>query len=182
MADFLRGRRRRLGVVVLATALVALLGWVRSHFLMDVLEWPSGKTTTEVFLSTGQSIAWQRRITKEPEPTSMIPSWTKIPAFSFHNPTPDLKWHWRRFGVGFCEIPQQPPNVASVTMWVISYWYFITPLTIVSVWLFAVTPPKSDPSKVRLADLHEPMADRTYRAQSGLLRFLPSHDGDIPNL
>jgi hypothetical protein len=143
MGDFFQSSRRTTGLVALGMALVFLAGWLRSQGIQDVVSFPGAMGGGEYLMSLNGSLVWQRCSQLPPGRGVSSLRWFTVPlarsrpfgAFAY----PELKWWWNGNGIGIGKIPVDQHNGTAVSLWVVSYWYVIAPLTLLSGYLLLGT-------------------------------------------
>lgn len=159
MAEFFRGWRRKVGVMTLMIALVILGAWCRSFGKIDRFTFQSHNYDHNRLVSFKGSIAWQRVV-----PGDVSRGSTNINEFApelFHELAESVaehllagllsnedkfEWKHRLFGFEIGEHHHTGSSLAAVqvTIWKLSYWLLITPLTLFAAYLFLAKPNKSN--------------------------------------
>ena len=155
MKEFIRGWKRKVGVLTLGLACVAMAGWVRSMMICDSIQFPAvmhktdSMATIDTLASTKSSIAWEQVHEESYEGGidlgSPYPQWqTSSSGRAF----PDwddselkMRWRWRWCGFCFGESPYE--DGAWLTLLVIPYWSITITLTVLSACLLLSKPRKS---------------------------------------
>ena len=148
MKEFFRGEKRKVGLLTLLMACVAMAGLVRSNFVLDVIEFQTSSTTTHLLLSVDNSLAWQKRNLNQPEPSSRFLDWDCLPPLHLNSPSVDIVWKWKWYGFGVGEIPLQPSYISRVVMVIIPYSSIVIPLTLLSAALLLSRPRRSPPNTI----------------------------------
>lgn len=144
MSSVFKGWRIKVGILILAVALVFMTGWIRSRSTSDMLMYPAGKNTIGCLVSATGSLVWQTtKMAPQPAelenvvwigPTS--PTWQTSPiSGDSGNDDSGLKWRWWGFGVS-----ESPPEATeevgmSTTFVFIPYWSIVIPMTLISAYL-----------------------------------------------
>lgn len=151
MGDFFRGWRRKIGLAVLVTALLLTVAWMRSFLVHDTLLLHCEPRWYSEILSRHGRLRWSR--SEQPPDSSATYSfdgpsrWHSVDARNdrwFDPATEDQRyqWQWKWYGFGIGAI--LPGSAApSIRLWVVPYWLFILPLTLLSAWLLLIKQSKS---------------------------------------
>ena len=142
MGEYFRPWRRRFGLLTLVMACVAFGGWARSMTFCDSVDLPSRLTPTFMpvhVVSLGRCVGMFF-------PEARIDNKRLLPWFRTNEgigncnllQQPHVEWKWRfcGFGIGWAK---------AEGFWhvVIPYWFVITPLTLLSVYVLLSKPRKS---------------------------------------
>ena len=155
VGEFLKGWRRKAGLVTLAMTCMLTVGWMRSLVLLEQLRitgWPNNRTICSIS-SEQCCLGWVRGVAEEPHSIdgSLFPSmdWT-----SFTNepglqagPITALKeelFDWRYGYAGFCVGEM---DSGAVFLCFIPYWLLVLPLTLLSAWLILGKPRRAKPAE-----------------------------------
>lgn len=159
MSDFFQGWRRKAGCITLVMAFVFMLGLMRSYTIEDFISFNSGPDSQDGLLISDHRILWGRWHWEGHVPNRIGPSiqWSTNqysiqPLMFFHRLR--AKWYWRMCGLeyaGFVDRFDTDSQAVDWTMWAISYWSIITPLTLLSAYLILSNPRKgiAASSKIR---------------------------------
>ena len=81
---------------------------------------------------------------------SIIPRWNAIPYLEqIFFSDPSFQWSWRWYGLGYGhESTDAQTNEVRSDFVVTPYWFFITPLTLISAFLLLTKPRKSTQKKI----------------------------------
>lgn len=151
MSDFFKGWRTKVGVVMLAVALVFMAGWIRSQSVADIIMYPAEKNTIGCLVSATDSLVWQRTqttprtaelgITVAKGPTNW--TWQVSPVSEYAAILDSgLSWRFRWCGFG---VSESPPEVTeqtgiSATFLLVPYWSIVVPITLMSAYLLLIRP------------------------------------------
>ncbi|MEI8019188.1 MAG: hypothetical protein WCH39_13375 [Schlesneria sp.] len=136
MREFFKGWRRKFGVVALVMALGFVAGWMRSQLLIDMISLP--KPNGKVFVcSASERIVW---ISHDIYSDGRI-EWAVLPiqltnVSSYFDRTRSEP-HWERWGLFYGRSDGQG---SPFSVFAVSYWFFIFPLTLLSSFLLALKP------------------------------------------
>lgn len=148
MQELFRGWKRKVGVVTLVMACVSAAGWMRSTDVADAIFIPTGEEstgndTTDVIWSSNSRIAWGRFLQSvwngdsrsiRIESNELLGGHLLgVPPFFNDN---DTEWDLSVCGFGIGSSRTTPMT----SMWVISYWSIVPPLTLLSAWLLLSKP------------------------------------------
>jgi hypothetical protein len=154
MWSYFRGWKRKIGVVMLATACVFAAGWVRSKLIADSIELEpvirTSKSEASItyynLTSMNNRIAWDE-LRYEFGPEENVEPGQKYPQGNTQSlltsdgyvwDDPEMKWHWRTVGIGFGEMITEPSENWTTTtrqyFLIVSYWFVTIPLTLISAW------------------------------------------------
>ena len=150
MSDFFRGWRKKMGCVTLVMALVLLCGWVRSHtnrdrfgFSTSVHEYDwigsfHGKMMLQR-VAPGDIAKWKPDLFRECADGVTENLWAAI-----MTDDDKIQWKWNCLGFDFGRyVHESSISRLDVMILKISYWMFITPLTLLSTLLLLWEPRKS---------------------------------------
>ena len=155
MGEFLRGRRRKTGLVTLVMACVFMGGWMRSGSVSEFFIVKFVPDYAYVFGSHHGVLTWAGRGSDGTEKFySILPSSIQLMS--------GLRFLrcWRFFGIESAEaIVEQ--NGITIAYWNIPYWSVVIPLTAISGFLLLSKPRKSTQTK-----LTEPIQDEGGGATS----------------
>ena len=136
MREFFKGWRRKAGVVTLAMACLFLGLWFRSKWFVDDLSICTSRTTMEALLSLNGHLCLvstrdSRGFADEP-----FIHWRGVPYHrdTFVDPNNSGYGSWQYWGLGIATAHSQE-TWATESLRCISYWYFVTPLTLLSAYL-----------------------------------------------
>ena len=112
MGEFFKGWRRKAGVVTLVMASLFCLLWIRSYSVSDAIAFPfNGRQN--LFLSGEGSVMWNA-----------------------YDSAPWSRQYVMEFGGDLGYSPfMEPTAVFNDKTWMIPYWYFAIPLTLLSAYL-----------------------------------------------
>lgn len=135
MREFFKGWRRKVGCGLLVIAVALLGAWGRSLWIVD---------DVSVFLHYVQSanghLVWFRddkNLSDEPAVYWLTDSYDPGRHVRLGSPIVDWQFQFAGFGAG------SVTTVDDVSqLWIVSYWYFICPLTLLSAWLLLWKPRK----------------------------------------
>jgi hypothetical protein len=136
MPDFLHSWRRKVGVVTLVMACVAMGLWSRSLITQDILNVLDCRLSsrngwfvwcTSSMYQHDELVEWQEDLVGADE-DYYLPS------------DPEVDWDFRAPGFGLGWLPNNGHGRAYIR--IISLWYFIVPLTLLSVYLILWKPRK----------------------------------------
>jgi len=137
MSDYFKPTRCKIGIAMLALALVFAAGWLRSHVVADQVSIRIGDDRLFWLISNDEWIGWadiQGGATNYPE--SSVSYWNSIPLPNHRNGGPfsgiDHSWDWHMRGY-----------------LILPYLLIVIPLTVLSVWLLFSKPrkPKSEATR-----------------------------------
>jgi hypothetical protein len=143
MREFFRGWRRKVGCVTLLMACALLVGWVRSHVVLDSLSFSVRCQVTESLVSGGGLVAWQAKTNTSPPSVTWntAPVTDSFDGFNF----PSMRCSWRRFGFGLGEfVPEEEFDTERIVFRIVPYWSLILPLTLLSAYLILWKPRQQD--------------------------------------
>jgi len=142
VGNFFKGWRRKVGVAMLAMALILMVGWVRSFSKWDVIElnsWPRRVGIASSF--NGDLLFYLASVN-----TRGILFWPSIslrPSFiskeAFLNSSDVVKIVWRWDWAGF-HLTDRMHGDDSYQMCIVPYWCVVPPLTLLSAWLLLSKP------------------------------------------
>lgn len=165
MSEFFRGWRRKIGVVILVTACLLAMGWVRSLVIGDQVAFEIHQTfnnslTENHFLTSKNGcLRWIRYgfYSNGVNPTSVDPLsiWTVVPLDSSSEPFDEFKdtsvhlsiaqtrkkfrgehyWHWRWQWLQFDFGKGQAYGDAPMLVWVVPYWSITITMAILAAFL-----------------------------------------------
>ncbi|MEI8383783.1 MAG: hypothetical protein WCJ09_26955 [Planctomycetota bacterium] len=154
MREFFRGWRRKAGCVTLLMAIAVTGAWIRSRVIHDFLTIRSRKTLDRLS-ATSQGMKWERvkAIRAADFPKTVGTEWTSFPASTTMTLMPfdsvvgiysvnTIQSDWQ-----FCGFRSQRGHYGEATFvqhgyWVIPYWSFAAPLTLLSACLILWKPQK----------------------------------------
>ncbi|WP_010582494.1 hypothetical protein [Schlesneria paludicola] len=152
--DF-RSWKRKLGVVTLLVACVFMAGWVRSQSFFDIVVFPAfyDATDSAILMSWKRGLLLTSRVGAISVPTGcrMLPHLT---TFRASNPiarsitdglaelldSSFIQWSWKLQGVGYLELVEDDIGSHGVWYLVIPYPAIVTPLILLSAYLFLRKP------------------------------------------
>lgn len=129
MREFFQPLRRKLGVLLLVVACVAMALWVRTLSHADAIRFSKGGPRF-VVVSGAHSLCF-----------AMGPSTPKelefnsYPTSQFQREYDNYQFHWRLCGCGIASLGRPVTRVL-----VISYWSIFIPSTLLSAWLLLTKP------------------------------------------
>ena len=148
MGDFIKGWRRKTGLLTLMIALVFMGAWARSVSVMDAVQIRSGMYTMEHCVSVDHSLVWGRLRAEDSRSIIVFPVWeaSKASNLDAFLDRANLRCSWRRCGFGVGEMKAGPAD--RHTIWVIPYWVIVIPLTLLSAYLLLAKPRTSTPMTI----------------------------------
>ncbi len=161
MAEFFHGWRRKFGLLTLLLTLMLLGGWVRSLNRIERFTFHTSPYKYNLIGSFQANVAWQQ-ITPVDELNWAVASKASAPEL-FHefaesvsersiaellSAEDKFNWRFRCCGIEWGERQQKTSlGAVQVTIWRLSYWSLIIPLTLISLWLLISKPRKSTQNK-----------------------------------
>ena len=153
MGELFHGRRRKTGIVSLAMACLLMIGWVRSHVKDDIFAVNIGKTWCFTFQSNQCGLGMIAAaygtdtstisVTWNSQPIRPLAS--KNPMTNYHVDVPyRIDFHGFHFGCDGLNLLL--PRYYAICF--LSYFYLITPLTLVSAYLLLMKPRIAKPRDV----------------------------------
>ena len=138
MREFIRGWRRKIGMLTLAMACVFMAVWIRSLFMLDQFWFYAGNGHLETLYSFDSKIGWLR------DGTDGIPlmatGWSSHPSNSREfSEFGKCRWISIHYGEAEGEFS---------TFWDLPYWSIVLPLTALSSFLLLQMPCKSKSKKI----------------------------------
>lgn len=168
MGEFLRGWRRKIGVVTLLLACMFLAGWLRSALAEDSLSIRLDKWTEQRFVSSAFGVCWLKVHTAgfKMETLTGEKSWIRFK--SIQSPPPKQRFRPYYVGVDYkiCQVFDKSGFIfgrtfldevffdVEDTFWVFPYWSIVLPLTALSAFLLL-----SKPRRSSFKELNEPTVD-----------------------
>ena len=146
MKEFVSGRRRKVGMVTLLMALVAMTGWVRSQFYVDLIIIPRSASTRVSCYSANQSLIWFRQEFYYPHRAGF--QWGSAPItrdLTRFDDGINYKWSFRFWGFHLAESEPIDVLFQRIAFVIIPYWSLACPLTFISIWLLHSHPRASKP-------------------------------------
>ena len=148
MREFFRGWRRKLGVVTLVVACVFAAGWVRSTIIADEFDYSFNHTSSRIIALLDGHIVWM--IFDHVRPTN-------VPAIGFYFNEPfqtfdkfyhdkSKTWKWRFCGIAVGRAENS--GKSEITIFVVSFWSIVIPLTLLSAFLLLSKPRQSNQKKI----------------------------------
>ena len=145
--------RRRIGLVTLLMACMAMAGWVRSRSYGESVHFPGFPGTSECLVSVDSSILW---VTCEPGFSEglFLPKWEHHefdPRSDFYHifSVVNVKWKWRLLGFGAGRTPRlTDPHGREFSFWIIPYWIIVLPLAALSAVLLLMKPCQPTQKKI----------------------------------
>jgi H+/Cl- antiporter ClcA len=128
MTEFFRGWKRKCGLFTLLLALAFMGIWGRSKIATQHIALFNGIGTQDSMSSWNGTFVWRRYRFDESRPRGF-----------FADQPLDINWRW--YGIGVSDL--QNNDGSSETVWYIPYWFFITPLTLISAFLLHFKPRQS---------------------------------------
>jgi len=149
MGDFFKGWRRKIGVVTLLMALVAMGGWIRSQFIGDSMWFDNTFGRLHFGLASTQSdILIASSIDDGSQLRSSFPKFATTEADGFQeNLDRQFEWHWRVLGFGHGESIRGLRSPRGFQIWAIPYWSIVIPLTLLTAYLLLAKPRPNKPKK-----------------------------------
>lgn len=167
MGEFLKGSRRKTGLLTLILALVFTSQWLSSilpppslqfRLLFDrdtykvATAFSHTNHTIDRLSSKKSSIVWETFHAEGPMLVSndSIGLWINATDANMPNLGNDEEvwiWNWRWCGFAVGEYHLDRPFAFSVTTWRIPYWSVTIPLTLISLWLLLPSKPRKSPEK-----------------------------------
>jgi len=145
---FFHGWRRKIGIVTLLMACVAMCVWCRSHVFTDEIS--SGRIDY-LSIGGGQVKWWHILVASADAHTASQWSWTVYP-FEIDDWLDELPSGWRILAIyktaGFTFVKGDAPNGQTLTFVVVSVLWLVIPLTLTSLWLLLSKPRKSTSKKI----------------------------------
>lgn len=141
MPAYFKPFRRKLGVVVLLVTLVALIEWVRSFYVMDVIMFVANKANHSLISET-HGLTWLSTGLTDEEYEEAIEESDLPFAVVFDFPQKfDLRgWTLKSSWLGFEKYERKYRKETIDLVQIIPYWSVVTPLTLLSVWLMLSKP------------------------------------------
>jgi hypothetical protein len=147
MGEFFKGCRRKTGVLTLVMAAVLLGGWIQSFLVVDELAfWIAGRLHDVI--AVNGTIYWCGR------------DQSQLKGFNYQlfPRAPLIDINGDDFGA------RRVKAITAVSqykgqngiLWIFSYWFAITPLTLISLWLLL-----SKPRKPNQKNLNQPIPDKS---------------------
>ena len=155
MGEYFKPWRRKVGVLTLLLACVAMVGWVRSLRTGDLFLWRSIGSTVQVVSSDVGRLSWSRL----PQYESVVLEFEKSELDNF-GLTRKTTNRFEFFELGKFETKfYSPPTtvgyrvplhllVNAAGIWVVPYWSIIIPLIALSAYLLLNKPRKSASMKI----------------------------------
>lgn len=157
MTRFFQGWKRKFGFLTLVMALGVMVGWMRSIFIADVIEYTTGKFSKEEFHSADGFLEWwsDESYDESAVPFDPVPSFhwnggtTTARFFNNHYRLNEVKmeWHFRWPCLGVGNAPTEITGNASRKLCFVSYWLIVAPLTALSAYLLIKKPCQSNQAK-----------------------------------
>ena len=159
MREFFRGWKRKVGVVTLMMACVAMVGWIRSRFVMDEYTFINQRGSMEIFQTEPNRMVWASL------EYDVKPNYGPIAPFVSNRLPPNYEasawigyeWKYRFLGVGAGQVSYAQTSMGPLTTKVVfvSFWSVVLPLTALSAYLLLSMPRHTTPKKSR-----EPIAEK----------------------
>ena len=134
MREFFRGWRRKVGCVTLVMACVLMAGWVRSLQVIEAISLPGTLNKTTLLMSNPHVLTLIFGPEESPADTGYF--WFES---RDENPLDDFAdaWSWRFCGFGVADVHT---DGEFITVWMLPYWAFTIPLTLLSAYLIVWKP------------------------------------------
>ncbi len=155
MGEFFRGWKRKVGFMTLMMALALAGGWVRSAFVEDSIEIPTGRHSSISLVSGYSQLLLKVDLHPCSDDTLPIPTWRSVKLWGgirWYDDLPTVfQWEWNGFALA--EVPYQElldddwQDYRS-TYYFAPYWSITIPLTLVSLWVLLSKPRQSSPKKI----------------------------------
>ena len=162
MGEFFRRWRRKIGFMTLMMALAFAGGWVRSPFVEDSIEIPTGRHSTISLVSAYSQLLLKVEFRRSSDDTLSIPTWRSVKLWDgikwYDDPPTVFHWEWNGFALA--EVPYQElldddwQDYRS-TYYFAPYWSIVSPLTLISLWLLLSKPRRSSPKKLSEPTVNE---------------------------
>lgn len=148
MPGYFKPWRRKFGVVTLVLVCQFTAAWVRSKVIQDEFTYATGATSGQIIATKDGHLLWMIFHNVRPTLLPDFPYWSNEPFQTFDKFYTDKSktWKWR-----FCGFYSgTAPNPKS-TIFLVSFWSIVIPLTLISVWLLLSKPrtarkPESSPA------------------------------------
>ena len=137
MGEYLKGWRRKVGVMTLLMASVFAAGWVRSIFVTDIVTY-SINHTYDAYLSTEGRFGFFRQ--HDERIINSAPYWESIVQFWESGPAPEGIVSERSFSGVWCGFAYFKSKTDHA--WFIPFWSIVIPLALFSAWLLLSKPRK----------------------------------------
>jgi len=156
MGEFFKGWRRKIGVLTLVMALVFTVGWVRSISIYDrinLLAFVDRKPQECSYVIVSQHSCIMLLRWEGTKPFRVLPSdvFHSGPLAPSDPPNSGLSYSDECLGQ-FCGAAFRQGHAANGQIkeytFVLHYWHFVLPLTLVSLWLLLTKPRKSTENKI----------------------------------
>jgi len=137
MPPFLHGWRRKIGVFTLVIACASCCLWVRSLFVIDLIDFELWGTRNRIAIMEG-CMGWDQ---SSPYPyVGEASTWGSMPRdkTSIFDLLTDVTWQLRGFGFARGQLPAYGDIVITVT--VVPCSWCVVPLSLLSAWLLLSTP------------------------------------------
>ena len=145
MKEFIRGWKRKIGVMTLVMACLSMSGLIRSYSVRDTVNCWAVRRIPVLLISTSGFILWGK-LFLDPGTGSTFAYWTTDviadPNTVIEISNDDAS-HLRWFSV-----VTFTSSTHSYPVWATSYWCFILPLTLISLWLLLSKPRNSGQIKI----------------------------------
>jgi hypothetical protein len=138
MHNFFHGWRPKAGCVTLVMACVLIVGWIKSIWFQDEIEFYCGSQSLVSLQSVDQLVTWDSYHGRAVHDVLCFPVWqsgAKGGVYTSANVVID--WQWYDFTVG--NIPFEGTS-DHVTFWRFPYWAIAIPLTLLSAYLILWKP------------------------------------------
>ena len=161
MSDFFKGWRRKAGCVTLVLALLLMGAWGRSFGYDNWLILRGDDHTFNRLVSFQGSVDWERVSSDSQK------QWTAddyrgralaMLMIAKQDKRHTIDWRWNAWGLAQGEYrspfleeitdPDERRSMDSLKVWRISYWFIITPLSLLSTCLLLSKPRQSTPKKI----------------------------------
>ena len=152
MGEYFKPFRRGVGVVTLVMACVFMAGWVKSVVAIDIVVIPLGGKSAVTVFSEDQLFGVQYHFERLGLHSTTRLGW--ISDLNAHHISTNLytdvrlTWHYRIWGFSCAEYLKNRANGCQLIFWLIPYWSFTIPLTLISLWLLLTKPRKSNQLKI----------------------------------
>jgi len=141
MREFFKGWRRKVGCGTLVLACVIAIVWMRSLFIAEGVMYRSDKSTVHNIRSTPGGLIWSGIHEEGSSFVARNEYYRLIEGNAFTNPLEtNRQWSCNLVGIEF-GATQTSPGI-SEQVWVIRYWTFAVPLTLLSAYLILWKPRK----------------------------------------